>query len=195
MYPENSLEDAVQRLIERRTVKVIHMLEPGPSDEQMQKILQAAIRVPDHGKLAPWRFIEFSGDARTAFGEVLGRCFQTQKPDATQAQIAHEQARFERAPNVITVISRVKYEHKIPVWEQTLSAGAACQNLLVAANLMGFTAQWLTEWYAYDKGVDEALGLVEGERVAGYLYIGSAAERPQERARAELSEVHSHWSN
>ena len=193
MYPENSIEEAVQRLIERRTVKVIHMLEPGPDDAQMQKILSAAIRVPDHGKLAPWRFIEFNGDAREAFGEVLGRCYQAQKPEASQAQIAHEAARFLRAPRVVAVISRVKHEHKIPVWEQTLSAGAACQNLLVAANLVGFVAQWLTEWYAYDKGVDQALGLGQDERVAGFIYIGSAAEKPPERPRATLEEVHSQW--
>ena len=94
---------------------------------------------------------------------------------------------------MVAVISRVKHEHKIPVWEQTLSAGAACQNLLVAANLVGFVAQWLTEWYAYDKGVDQALGLEQDERVAGYIYIGSAAEKPPERPRATLDEVHRQW--
>jgi len=193
VYPENSIEEAVQRLIERRTVKVIHMLEPGPSDEQMHKILSAAIRVPDHGKLAPWRFIEFSGDARVTFGEVLAQCYQAQKPDANETQVAHEAARFLRAPRVVAVISRVQHEHKIPVWEQTLSAGAACQNLLVAANLVGFVAQWLTEWYAYDNGVDRALGLQQNERVAGYIYIGSAAEKPPERPRVILNEVHSRW--
>ena len=106
MYPENSIEEAVQRLIERRTVKVIHMLEPGPDDAQMQKILSAAIRVPDHGKLAPWRFIEFNGDARVAFGEVLGRCYQAQKPEASQAQIEIPSKSFFSFHSVIEKVLR-----------------------------------------------------------------------------------------
>jgi nitroreductase len=193
MYPGNALEDALMRLVTRRSVKALDLQTPGPNEEQLETILSAAIRVPDHGKLAPWRFIEFNGQARSEFGEVLADCFFAQNPAATPAQIENEKARFERAPVIVAVIGRINPEHKIPVWEQTLSAGAACQNLLIAANMMGFSAQWLTEWYAYDSNVDKALGLTPQEQVAGYIYIGSASEKPPERPRASLEEVRSVW--
>ncbi|HCD28435.1 MAG TPA: nitroreductase, partial [Gammaproteobacteria bacterium] len=102
--------------------------------------------------------------------------------------------RFNRAPLVIAVISRITTPHKIPEWEQILSAGAVCQNLLLAANLQGFAAQWLTEWYAYDEGINQTLGLTEGERVAGYIYVGSSADKPDERVRPELAAVCNAWS-
>ena len=116
------------------------------------------------------------------------------KPEAPDAAVA-ERARFMRAPLIIAVISCIQEHPKIPQWEQLMSAGAACQNLLVGANLMGFAAQWLTEWYAYDSVIDQVLGLKAGERVAGFVYIGSATAKPEERQRPDLQERIDHWVN
>ena len=159
------------------------MAEPGPSPDQVERLLGIAARVPDHGKLTPWRFMLFEGQARSDFGKILGKVFAAATPDAGEAQIAFETNRLNRAPLVIAVISTVLEKHKVPEWEQILSAGAVCQNMLIAASAMGFGAQWLTEWYAYDPQVKDALGLRSGERIAGFIYIGSVTEEPVERAR------------
>ena len=159
------------------------MAEPGPSPDQVERLLGIAARVPDHGKLTPWRFILFEGEARSDFGQILGKVFAAATPDAGEAKIAFETNRLNRAPLVIAVISNVLEKHKVPEWEQILSAGAVCQNMLIAASAMGFGAQWLTEWYAYDPQVKDALGLRSGERIAGFIYIGSVTDEPVERAR------------
>ena len=185
--------DTVDLLLTRRSAKALTMVEPGPNGEELETILRAGARVPDHGKLAPWRFIIFKGEARTAFGAELARLFSKAEPRATEDQIDFEARRFTRAPVVVAVISRVTAGIKIPEWEQTLSAGAVCQNMLVAAAALGFGAQWLTEWYAYDEDVSRLLGLGENERVAGYLYFGSESVAKDERPRPELSEITSEW--
>lgn len=170
-------------LTRRRSTPAIGLAEPGPDSHQVEHLLGIAARVPDHGKLAPWRFILFEGDARGSFGTILGKVWTVKNPDATHDQTRFEQQRLERAPLVIAVISTVIEHHKIPLWEQELSAGAVCQNLLIAASAMGFGAQWLTEWYAYDSDIKDALGLRSGERIAGYIYIGTATEEVVERPR------------
>lgn len=185
--------DTVDLLLTRRSAKALTMVEPGPNEGELETILRAGARVPDHGKLAPWRFIIFKGEARTAFGAELARLFSKAEPRATEDQIDFEARRFTRAPVVVAVISRVTAGIKIPEWEQTLSAGAVCQNMLVAAAALGFGAQWLTEWYAYDEDVSRLLGLGENERVAGYLYFGSESVAKDERPRPELSEITSEW--
>lgn len=177
----------------RRSVVAQNMMEPGPSDEILRTLLAIGARVPDHGKLHPWRFLTFQGEARAEFGDVLAQAFKQTNPQADENEIALERDRFLRAPLVIAVISRAAPHPKIPEWEQVLSAGAACQNILVAAQSLGFAAQWLTEWYAYDPAVDKALGLTGDERVAGYIYIGTAKMPPKERPRPELEEVVSVW--
>ena len=192
MYPTPQLS-ALEQISQRRSVKAMDLQGPGPSAEQLQTLLDAAARVPDHGKLGPWRFLCFQDQARQHFGDQLAQRFATLKPEAPDAAVAAERARFMRAPLVIAVISCVQEHPKIPQWEQFLSAGAACQNLLVAANLMGFGAQWLTEWYAYDSVIDQVLGLKAGERVAGFVYIGSATAKPDERQRPDLQERIDHW--
>lgn len=194
MYPAHSLPDAFTRLATRRSVKAMDLQEPGPDPDQLKALLAAAIRVPDHGKLGPWRLLTFSGAARGQFGQALADRFKQDNPTAPAALLAKEAERFNRAPLVIAVISRITTPHKIPEWEQILSAGAVCQNLLLAANLQGFAAQWLTEWYAYDEGINQTLGLTEGERVAGYIYVGSSADKPDERVRPELAAVCNAWS-
>ncbi|MEM8987032.1 MAG: nitroreductase [Pseudomonadota bacterium] len=182
-------------LARRRSLTAKDMAEPGPTPAQRDQLLALAARVPDHGKLSPWRFIVFEGAARADFGDVLAEAFQAGNPDANPELVEYERNRFLRAPLVVAVTSNVTTPHKIPEWEQILSAGAACQTLLVAANAMGFAAQWLTEWYAFDDRIGEKLGLGENERVAGYIYIGAANAAPMERARPDLTKIVSAWTN
>lgn len=170
------------------------MTEPGPDDETLNTILTAAIRVPDHGKLGPWRFILIRGEARNKLGEVLVDAFKKANPAAEHATLDYERNRFMRAPVIVGVVSRVTPAHKIPEWEQLLSVGAVCQNMLVAAHAAGFVAQWLTEWYSYDATVAAALGLGENERMAGFIYIASPVEPPKDRVRPTLPDVLSEYS-
>lgn len=186
-------QETIDLLLTRRSAKALTMVEPGPDDSELETILRAGARVPDHGKLAPWRFILFKGDARAKFGDVLAKIYGQTETRATDEQIEFERNRFTRAPVVVAVISRVTPGIKIPEWEQLLSAGAVCQNMLVAATALGYGAQWLTEWYAFDTSVNEALGLGENEKVAGYLYFGSESVAKDERPRPDLSEITSEW--
>lgn len=193
VYPENRIDSALSRLRNRRSVKAMDITEPGPGPEDLALILEIGARVPDHGKLGPWRFICFKDDARIEFGELLADRYKALNPEARPQNIVAERNRFTRAPVVIGVIADVKPHVKIPEWEQQLSVGAACQNIIVAATLAGYAAQWLTEWYAFDPIINEALGLTINERVAGFIYIGSATEKPPERLRPELADRLSRW--
>ncbi len=175
--------ETLSLLARRRSTLARVMTAPGPDAEQRAALLRLAARVPDHGKLFPWRFITFEGEARARFGDILEARLRDLEPGAPPERFELERNRFTRAPLVIAVISDVTENHKIPEWEQILSAGAVCQTLLVAASAMGFAAQWLTEWYAYDRITRAALGLASGERVAGFIYIGTACEDPSERPR------------
>jgi nitroreductase len=145
--------------------------------------------VPDHGKLTPWRFIVFEGDARTEIGRTIADAFMADRPDATPDQIAFERNRLARAPLVIAVVSRAAPHVKIPEWEQILSVGAATMNLVTAAHALGYAASWITEWYAYDARIKKALGLAEGERIAGFVHIGKPMRPPEDRPRPPLSEI------
>lgn len=165
------------------------MTGPGPSADQLRTILACASRVPDHGKLAPWRFILFEGDARKRMGDVLADVVRTTEPEASLERVALEQRRFLRAPVVIGVVSRVREGIPIPEWEQTLSAGACCMNMLIAAHALGFVANWLTEWYAFHPLVRDELKLKSGERIAGFIYIGHPAAPLSERARPSLDSL------
>lgn len=186
-------ENALKLLLDRRSVVANKLGAPGPDAQQLSKILTAAARVPDHKKLEPWRFILFEGEARSNFGRVLADACKSNEPDASQARLEMEAARFMRTPVVVAVISSPVDNAAVPEWEQILSAGAACQNLLIATNAAGFSGQWITEWYAFDQKVCSALGLEEGERVAGFIYIGTAQEQPQERDRPNLEEIVTNW--
>jgi nitroreductase len=181
-------------LLSRRSGSAKAMKGPGPSAEQIRTLIACATRVPDHGKLTPWRFVIFEGDARAAFGEVLVRALKTSEPDASDERVTQERNRFMRAPAVIGVISRVREAIPIPEWEQILSAGAACQTLCIAAHAMGFTANWITEWYAYHPHVREALGMKSGERVAGFIYLGHPAADLVDRPRPEFDTIATRWS-
>lgn len=172
-------------LARRRSLVVKNMTEPGPSALELDTMLRLAVRVPDHGKLAPWRFVVIEGAARDRLGGVLEDRFRERQPDASPSTLALERGRFARAPVVVTVVSAPVLNAKVPEWEQVLSAGAVCHQLLLVANAAGFAAQWLTEWYAFDHKVQAALGVVGGERVAGFVYIGSARVPAEERGRPD----------
>jgi nitroreductase len=156
--------------------------------------LTVASRVPDHGKLVPWRFIVFEGQARHAAGAAIVKAFRAKYPDATPEQAEVEHERLTRAPLVIAVISRAAPHAKIPEWEQVLSAGAAAMNLVLAAHALGYGANWITEWYAYDRAVLDALGLAPHERIAGFVHIGRMPGVPEDRARPALAEIASRFS-
>ena len=183
----------IDHLLARRSVSANSLGEPGPSESEIRLILTAAARVPDHKKLVPWRFILFQGEARAAFGQVLAATCQAEEKDVGQFRLETEANRFLRAPVVIAVISRVVENPAAPEWEQILSAGAACQNLLVAATSLGYGVQWITEWYGYSKAVQAALTLAANERVAGFIYIGTAKEKPDERERPALAQIVTDW--
>ena len=183
----------LDHLLTRRSVLANALGEPGPDAAQIRQLLTAAARVPDHKKLVPWRFVLFQGEAREDFGRMLAQICQMEELEPTALRLEAEAKRFLRAPLVIAVISRISQTHVVPEWEQILSAGAACQNLVVAASSMGFGAQWITEWYAYSERVGEVLDLADGERVAGFVYIGTAQEKPKERARPALDDIVTAW--
>jgi nitroreductase len=185
--------ETVDLLLRRRSASAKAMVEPGPNAEDLQLILQAGVRVPDHGKLAPWRFLVFDGEGRAEFGAVLERVLAEREPDAGDVRRQIERMRFMRAPLVIAVISSPKADKPIPEWEQRLSAGAVCQNMVIAAVALGYGAQWVTEWCAYDEAVAEALGLSGDERVAGFLYLGTRGEPLRERERPDLTSLVRQW--
>ncbi len=189
------MPDALQLLKTRRSVKPMELGVPGPSTAEIDTLLTIAARVPDHGKLAPWRFIVFEGEARLAAGETIAAIFRGQHADATADQLDFERKRLARAPLVIAVVSRAGPHVKIPEWEQQLSAGAACMNLVNAAYAMGYAASWITEWYAYDRRVLDALGLAANERVAGFVHIGRPAKPPEERDRPKLDDIVTRYSS
>jgi nitroreductase len=182
--------DTIELLLSRRSGSAKAMTGPGPDSMQLRQILTAAIRVPDHGKLFPWRFIVFEGEARTRLGTMLADVLKETEPNAASAErLTTERGRFERAPVVIAVVSKVREMIPIPVWEQQLSAGAVCQTMLIAATSLGFVANWITEWPAYHPLVNERLGIKAGERIAGFVYIGHPAAPLEERVRPDLDKI------
>lgn len=182
-------------LATRRSVKPDRLQAPAPSGEELDRILTIAARVPDHKKLVPWRFVVFEGEARTAAGEVFAAaCQAEEKEPPSPVRLDTERARFLRAPLVVAVISRVAKRPGAPEWEQILSAGAAAFNLCLAANALGYGTSWLTEWIAYSPMVREKLGLAENERIAGFVYIGTPMEKPEERDRPKLTDIVTRWT-
>jgi nitroreductase len=186
--------DRLAFLLNRRSVKPAMMAEPGPSAAELELILTAAARVPDHKKLAPWRFIVFEGEARASFGAVLvAACKAEDATPPSDVRLDLERQRFLRAPVVVGVVSRYVETPGAPRWEQELSCGAACMNLCLAANGLGFGSNWLTEWYSYSATVTAALGLAGNERMAGFVYIGTATERQPDRERPALGAIVTRW--
>ena len=182
------IPNAIDLVLSRRSGSAKAMKGPGPNPEQLRRILAAGVRVPDHGKLRPWRYILFEGDGRARMGDILAETVASGS-DISPERIEMERNRFMRAPVVIAVISRVREQIPTPVWEQELSSGAVCMNILTAAHAMGFVANWVTEWCAYDPRVLERIGLKATERVAGYIYIGQPADALEDRPRPAVDSI------
>jgi nitroreductase len=183
------MPDALELLKTRRSIKPHELKGPPPSAAEVDTLLTIASRVPDHGKLAPWRFIVFEGEARRRAGDAIVAAFRAKYPDATDEQAQAERERLARAPLVIAVVSRAAPHVKIPEWEQVLSAGAAAMNLVIAAHALGYAASWLTEWYAYDRAALDGLGLAPHEKIAAFVHIGRPPGAPGDRPRPPLAEI------
>ncbi len=187
----NDLTSPLSLLHTRRSGKPRAMVAPGPDSTQLAAILAAAIRVPDHGKLAPWRFVVIGDDQRDALSHVLTRAYRAEKPDAGRQEIEAMDAMARQAPTLIIALSSPK-PSKIPLWEQQLSAGAACMQLLNAAHASGFVASWLTAWPTYSDAVRDAFGSAD-EQIAGFIYIGTASAPLEERPRPDPKDVITAW--
>ncbi len=183
------MPDAIDLLKTRRSVKPREMTGPGPSPAELDTILTIGARVPDHGKLAPWRFIVFEGEARERAGEVIARVFARKNPGAPASDIEVERHRLTDAPLVIGIVSFTKPHPKVPAWEQELSAGASAMNIVTAATALGYGACWLTGWFAFDRDVLEGLGLKPDEKLAGLVHIGRPTRPSEDRPRPALSEI------
>src|ERR1700744_2683519 len=186
---DRALPDAIDLLKLRRSVKPREMSGPGPSPAELETILTIGARVPDHGKLMPWRFIVFEGDARARAGEIIATVFARKNPGAPTADVEQEKRRFMEAPLVIGVVSLTKPHPKVPPWEQELSAGASAMNIVTAATAMGYGANWLTGWFAFDRDVLEGLGLKADEKLAGFIHIGTISKPNEDRPRPALSDI------
>jgi len=181
--------DAIELLKTRRSIKPREMSAPGPSPAELETILTIGARVPDHGKLAPWRFIIFEGDARQRAGEVIAKVFARKNPGAHAADIETERKRLTDAPLVIGIVSFTKPHPKVPSWEQELSAGASVMNIVTAATALGYGACWLTGWFSFDSDVLDGLGLKADEKLAGLVHIGTPTKLSEDRPRPVLSEI------
>jgi nitroreductase len=179
----------IDLLLSRRSAPPQTLTGPAPNKDEVETLLRAASRVPDHGKLAPWRFILLEGAARDRVGAVAADLFAEQNPGADEARLAVERGRFARAPLVVAVVSRAAPHVKIPEWEQVLSAGAVCMNLEIAANALGYRSVWVTEWCAYDRKFCDALGLQSHEKIAGFIHIGRPSVVIEDRVRPALEEI------
>ncbi len=185
--------EALDFLLKRRSIKAVDLVLPAPNAQELQVILTAAARVPDHGKVVPFYFIVFEGDARAQAGDMIAQAYTRNNRDASADKIEAERGRFMRSPLVVAIIMRER-QSKNPLWEQVLSVGAVAQNFLLACDALGYGAQWLTEWYAYDEYVRDAMGLDAHDAVAGFIYVGTALKAPEERERPDLDLIVNHWS-
>ena len=183
-------EAVIEFMRRRRSVPARNIVEPGPTDEEIQTMIEIASRVPDHGKLAPWRFVRFTENRRSQLGDRFAQRAKQLNPQITGDALELERQRFN-SPVVIGVYSAPIDHPKIPQWEQILSCGAAAMNLLIAANAHGWDAQWLTEWMAFDDDLRPDLDVEPGERIAGFIHIGTASMPKTERDRPELSNIFS----
>jgi len=193
VYAKTTNNDSIDLLLKRRSLVVAKLTDPGPTQEEIDLILRCATRVPDHGKLTPWRIQVVQGEVRRDLGKIWGDIFSKKHPDATPEQIKLEYLRPCRAPLLLIVSTQIESE-RIPEWEQILSGAALCQNTLIATTALGYHAQWLSEWPNYDGDVKTALGILPSDRILGFIYIGTASEPPVERVRPTLEKVVTYWT-
>ncbi len=187
--PANAILESAETLrllARRRSSKVMNLIEPAPTSAEIDALINLAARVPDHGKLGPWRFVVFEGEARARASEALAQVIANDA-GVDDSRLAHTRNLLQRAPACVMVVSTATPHAKIPPWEQVLSAGAVCFSLLVSAHALGYGGCWLTEWPAYDARARAVLGLSEHERIAGIVYLGTPKEPPTERVRAGAS--------
>jgi nitroreductase len=193
MQQFNDTSSIIALLKSRKSASAKAMAAPGPTPEQLSEILAMAVRVPDHGKLTPWRFILWEGDARAGFGEVMKARWNELHPEHGEESLAFVRGLFLRAPSVLGVVSAPKDSPKIPLWEQQLSAAAVCMNILYAATAMGIGCQWNTDWVAYDAGIAAAMGLTQGEKLAGLIYFGTPTAPLEDRPRPDPAALLTRW--
>lgn len=189
--PVRSTPEVLRFLARRRSVSAVTLTGDGPSPAELDQLLRLATRVPDHGKLAPWRFIILEGGTKARFAARLEALARSRE----DSQAAGKLVKLKTPPLALAVISSPKPDKPIPEWEQLLSAGAVCTTLLYSALAMGYGANWITDWYAYDPEAVEILGLATGERVAGFILIGGASEPPHERERPGRSDLVVRWED
>lgn len=189
----NDRSSILSLLETRRSGRPRDLIEPGPNEEELRRILAIAGRTPDHGKLHPWRFVHVAREQRAALAALLHRAYRAASPEPGRLEIEATERFAHQAPELIVVLSTPTPGHKIPVWEQELSCGAACMNLLLAAHAMGYAAGWVTGWAAYSEMVRDAFGR-EGERIAGFIFLGTPGVELEERLRPEAGEVVSEWA-
>ena len=187
--PIETSQPTLAFLARRRSASAVTLKDPPPSDAELATLLRLATRVPDHGKLSPWRFVVLKGEPKRRFIAGLEE-IAARRPDA--AKLNAKLAKIKAPPLTVAVVSRV-LPGEIPEWEQRLSAGAVCMTLIIAAQAMGYGANWITDWYAYDEDAGRLLGLGEGERVAGFVHLGTSAETPLERVRPEVAAIVEAW--
>ena len=190
----NDTSSVLAFLATRKSASAKAMGAPGPTAQQLVEILNIAVRVPDHGKLTPWRFIVFEGEARAMIGEAFAQRWKALHPGHGEDIIAFHRGLFLRAPTVVGVVSRAAPHVKIPEWEQVQSASTVCYSIVLAATAMSFGAQWQTDWVAYDGEIAKVLGLVAPERISGFIYIGTPSAPLEERPRPEVSTLLTRWS-
>ena len=183
--------DAVKLLLERASA--VKLQEPGPTQEEVDTILRSALRAPDHGRLRPWHFIVVSGEERTRFGELLADSLKAREPKTTQDMLDREQQKALRAPLILVVAARIKPSEKIPEVEQIVSAGAAAEHIMLAAQALGYGAMWRTGAPAYDARVKEGLRLQPSDAIIGVIYIGTSAVVPRELSRIDLGDFVTLW--
>lgn len=183
------MTDTLALLKQRRSVPPQFLAAPGPEGAQLDELLAIAARVPDHGKLVPWRFVVFEGAAREQAAEVVARVFRERNPQASDDQVEFERKRLLHAPVIVAVVSRAREHVKIPLWEQELSAGAVCMTMLIGACAMGYAGSWLTNWFAFDRDVLAAFGLAEDERIAGFMHLGTPTAPITDRDRPVMAEI------
>lgn len=189
----NDLSSPLSLLETRRSGRPREMVAPGPSAAELEQILTIATRTPDHGKLAPWRFVIVAQDQRGALADLLARALTEADPAASPAHVQKALDFAHQAPTLVVLVSAPIPDHKIPLWEQTLSVGAAGMNLLLAAHALGYVGGWLTGWAAYSERVCAAF-CEPGERIAGFLFLGSPGVEVQERPRPPLESVIRQWT-
>ncbi|PHQ64009.1 MAG: nitroreductase [Sphingobium sp.] len=176
----------------RRSGKPRDLVAPGPDDAQLRQILEVALRTPDHGKLAPWRFVIVPQGRRSALAELLAKAYRAEKPDAGRLEIESMHQFAHQAPTLVVALSTPVAGSKIPVWEQELSVGAAIMNLLHATHALGFAGGWLTGWPSYNDDVRAAFGGA-GEKIAGFVFIGTPGKPQDERPRPDYDMIVSTW--